>query len=221
MQWLKFPPVLMLLIFAPAAIAWPYQDKLTRPPFVIYGLRWFLGILFTISGLAKLIPGFPNTMGPVNLEFLLSPYGLAPFARFVALSELGVGMMLLTRRLATLGALALAPMLLSIIVITSALHWLGTPYLVAAFLVLDVVLLIYDLPKLVLLVADRNSVPPLPSAVVLRPLCLWLLTLAALLAAIAVLPIEAPGQPMAWIVPAVVCALVVVAWWPGENLSSG
>ena len=217
MQWLRFPPVLMLLLFAPAALAWRYQASATRPPFVIYGIRWFLGILFTISGLAKLIPGFPNTMGPVNLEYLLTPYGLAPFARFVAVSELGVGMLLLTRRFATLGALALAPMLLSIIVITSALEWRGTPYVVAVFLALDVVLLLYDLPRLALLVAERSFVPPLPSSAAWRPLLVWLLTLSAWLMVLAVSHIAGAGQLLVVITPAVLVGLVVAAWWPPRS----
>jgi uncharacterized membrane protein YphA (DoxX/SURF4 family) len=207
----------MLLLFAPAALAWRYQDRATRPPFIIYGFRWFLGILFTISGLAKLIPGFPNTMGPVNLEFLLAPYGLAPFARFVAVSELGVGLLLLTRRFATIGALALAPMLLSIIVITRALHWRGTPYVVSGFLAVDAVLLLYDIRTLALLVADRNAVPAPPSATALRPQLVWLLTLVTLLAALAVSHITGPGQPAVFVVLAILTGLVVAAWWPSRS----
>src|SRR6187401_416150 len=115
MRLLWFPPVLMLVLFAPAAVAYRFLDPAIRPPFLIYGLRWFLGLLFTISGLAKLIPGFPNTMGPVNLEHSLAPYGLALFGRFIAVSEVGVGLLLLTRRFATLGALALVPMLTCIL----------------------------------------------------------------------------------------------------------
>jgi hypothetical protein len=53
--------------------------------------------------------------------------------------------------------LVLVPMLTSIFVITYALEWRGTPYLVAGFLLLTFVLLAYDLPKLVVLIGDRDA----------------------------------------------------------------
>lgn len=49
MRWLFFPPFLMLAVFAPAAIAWRYLDPSHRPPFLIFGIRWFLGILSSSS----------------------------------------------------------------------------------------------------------------------------------------------------------------------------
>src|SRR5262245_49013719 len=141
----------MLLGFLPAAVAYRYLDPSGRPPLLIYGIRWFLGLLFAFSGLAKLIPGFPNTMGPPDLEATLAPHGLAPFARFIAVSEVGVGLLLLTRRFATIGAMGLFPMLASILIITTALHWRGTPFVVLGFLLLTAVLLLYDVPKLLAL----------------------------------------------------------------------
>ena len=94
MRMLLSPPALMLLLFLPAAIAWRHLDPHAHPPFLIYGLRWFLGLLFLISGLAKLVPGFPNTMGPVDLEQTLAPHGLALYARFIAVSEVGTAPMI-------------------------------------------------------------------------------------------------------------------------------
>ena len=184
------PPGLMLLLFLPAAFAWRRLNPHIRPPFLIYGLRWFLGLLFLISGLAKLVPGFPNTMGPVDLEHTLAPHGLALYARFIAVSEVGIGLLLLTRRYATIGALMLVPMLVSIIVITYALEWKGTPYLVAVFLLLTLILIAYDLPKLAVLVGDRAAAPgrigcrrisrSLPGSPRLEPSCSCLASFALL-----------------------------------------
>lgn len=174
MRLLFFPPFLMLLLFLPAAIAWRWLDPRVRPPFLIHGLRWFLGLLFLISGLAKLVPGFPNTMGPVDLEHTLAPHGLALYARFIAVSEVGIGLLLLTRRFATLGAMMLVPMLANIIVITYALEWRGTPYLVAVFLLLALVLLAYDWPKLAVLVGDRGAAPPPARVQTYLPQLAWL-----------------------------------------------
>ena len=55
-----------------------------KPSLLIVGLRWFLGLLWVVfSGLAKLIPGFPNSMGPrPTWSTGSAPHGLALFARF-------------------------------------------------------------------------------------------------------------------------------------------
>ncbi len=211
MRWLFFPPFLMLALFLPAAIAYRYVSPQTRPPFLVYGIRWFLGILFTISGLAKLIPHFPNTMGPTNLEFLLEPHGLALYARFIATAEVGTGLLLLTRRFATLGALFLVPMLANIIVITYSLHWQGTPYLVAGFLVLALILLAWDYPKLAALIGNRPA--PLPATIpgLVRPV-FWATGLGLILVTIGAVRLPSNTSPGVWMVLAVLALLIVLDW---------
>lgn len=211
MRLLHFPPFLMLVLFVPAAIAYRYLDPRGRPPFLIYGIRWFLGILFVVSGLAKLIPRFPNTMGPVNLEALLEPHGLAPYGRFIAVSEVGTGLLLLTRRFATVGALGLVPILANIIVITASLQWRGTPYLVSGFLLLALSLLAYDYPKLATLVADR-PVPVPGDARSLRAPAAWLGALGLVTVILALVRFSSPASPGVWLVLAALAGLIVVEW---------
>lgn len=212
MRWLFFPPILMLAVFAPAAIAYRYIAPAARPPFLIYGIRWFLGILFAISGLSKLIPHFPNTMGPTNLEFTLDPYGLALYGRFIAIAEVGTGLLLLTRRFATLGALFLVPMLMNIIVITYSLQWQGTPYLVSGFLMLAFVLLAWDYPKLAALLKDRPPSPSPPLPGLTRPL-VWGAGLSVVLLALAAVRMPSNTSPGVWLTLVVLTLLVVLDWW--------
>ena len=70
---------------------------------------------------------FPGIIGPVWLETELSKYGLDVYARFIAFSQIITGLLLLTQRFATLGAIMLLPMLLNIWMVTISLQWSGTP----------------------------------------------------------------------------------------------
>lgn len=116
-------------------------------PFRIRAIRLFLGIVYFTAGMSKVIDGFPGLIGPVWLEERLAPYGLGLFARFIAVSEIGIGILLLTRRFATLGAIALVPMQVCILMVTISLHWRGTPFVLVFLLLLNGVLLAYDYPK--------------------------------------------------------------------------
>ena len=211
-RMLLWPPVLLLLLFLPAAIAWRRLDPQARPPFLIYGLRWFLGLLFLISGLAKLVPGFPNTMGPVDLEHTLAPHGLALYARFIAVSEVGTGLLLLTRRYATIGAMMLVPMLVSIIVITYALAWRGTPYLVAVFLLLTLLLLAYDLPKLAVLVGDRATAPSPDRLPAYFPQLAWLTAAGVVLMLLGIIRFASRGELGLYGLLALLTGLVIFDW---------
>jgi uncharacterized membrane protein YphA (DoxX/SURF4 family) len=210
------PPGLMLLLFLPAALAWRRIDPRVRPPFFIYGLRWFLGLLFLISGIAKLVPGFPNTMGPVDLEHTLGLHGLAIYARFIAVSEVGIGLLLLTRRFATIGAMMLVPMLVSIIVITYALEWQGTPYLVTVFLLFTLVLIAYDLPKLAVLVGDRAAAPVPDRLPAYLPQLAWLAGAGVVLLMLGVIRFASRGELGLYGLLAVLIGLVISDWRQGD-----
>ncbi|HEX2834428.1 MAG TPA: DoxX family protein [Thermoanaerobaculia bacterium] len=130
--------------------------------YAILAIRLFLGITFLTSGLGKLTHGdFPGFIGPVWLEERLAQYGLGLWARFVAWSQVGVGLLLLSQRFSTLGALMLVPMLANILVITISLQWRGTPYVNAVLLAMNLVLLAADARKLRPLFTERTSDVPL------------------------------------------------------------
>lgn len=150
-------------------------------------------------------------MGPTNLEFTLAPHGLALFARFIAISEVGTGLLLLTRRFATVGALMLVPMLVSIIVITTGLHWQGTPYLVAAFLLLAVILLVYDAPKLVPLISDRPAWSKSVSGQ-LRSAGYWLAVMSVVLLVLGAIRLESNTAAGVWFALAALILLIVADW---------
>lgn len=187
-----------------------------RTPLAILGLRWFLGLLFVFSGLAKLIPGFPNSMGPTNLEQSLAPHGLALFARFIAVSELGIGLLLLTRRFATIGAVMLVPMLVSIIVITTSLQWRGTPYAVSVFLVMTLVLVWHDRGKLLNLIDEGGEPDTRPSIRRYTASLAWLAVTSLVLGGFGVVRVASVSLPIALGAVCLVAGLIVADWrqWP-------
>ena len=128
------------------------KPKLTR--FFLWGIRLFLGLIFFSAGMAKLLP-FPGIIGPVWLETELAPYGLAMFARFIAYAQIVVGLLLLSQRFATLGAIMLFPLVLNIFMVTVSMNWKGTPYVLAFLLVLNVILLTADYHKLKHILNER------------------------------------------------------------------
>ncbi|ELR73562.1 hypothetical protein C900_02647 [Fulvivirga imtechensis AK7] len=117
------------------------------------GVRIFLGLIFFTAGMSKLMP-FPGLIGPEWLEQELAPYGLALFARFVAFSQVLVGLLLLTKRFATLGAVMLFPLLVCILVVTISLNWVGTPYVNTFLLLLNISLLAADYHRLKFIFTD-------------------------------------------------------------------
>jgi uncharacterized membrane protein YphA (DoxX/SURF4 family) len=120
--------------------------------FLVVATRIFLGLIFLTAGLAKLTHGLtPGLIGPVWLEERLAQYGLGLWAQFVAWSQLLIGVLLLSQRFATLGAVMLVPMLTNILVVTISLQWRGTPYVNAVLLAMN----------LFLLWADRERLKPL------------------------------------------------------------
>jgi uncharacterized membrane protein YphA (DoxX/SURF4 family) len=117
--------------------------------FFIILIRLFLGYIFLSAGLCKLTHGhFGQIIGPPLLEDMLAKYGLALFARVVAMLQVICGMLLLSQRFSTIGAIMLVPMNLSILAVTISMQWVGTPYVNGFFTILNFVLLAYDWPKL-------------------------------------------------------------------------
>lgn len=128
----------------------------------VLGTRLFLGGIFFTSGMGKLTHGdFPGLIGPVWLEERLAQYGLAMWAQFVGWSQVTIGLLLLSQRFATLGALMLVPMLVNILLITISLQWRGTPYVNGFLLLLNLFLLFADRHRLLPLIIedDRLAAP--------------------------------------------------------------
>ena len=124
--------------------------------FVIVSTRIFLGIIFFTGGMSKLMP-FPGIIGPVWLEERLAEYDVGIFARFIAYSEAIIGLLVLSGRFATIGAIMMFPMIVNILMVTVSMHWRGTPYVLSFFLALNILLLIADWHKLKHLLSDQTE----------------------------------------------------------------
>jgi hypothetical protein len=114
--------------------------------------------MFFCGGMSKLIP-FPGIMGPVWLEEALQPYDLGGYARFIAWAETFIGVLLFSRRFATIGAIMLVPLLVNILAVVTSMGWQGTPYVVSGFVVMNAYLLWYDRDRLFPLFTDSAGGP--------------------------------------------------------------
>ncbi|HEX9983370.1 MAG TPA: DoxX family protein [Thermoanaerobaculia bacterium] len=137
-------------------MVWNSRSRLQQV--AVIGVRVLLGAIFFTSGMGKLTHGdFVGLIGPVWLEERLAQYGLGLWAQFVAWSQVTIGLLLLSQRFATLGAVMLVPMLVNILVVTISLQWRGTPYVNAVLLLLNLFLLATDWRKLLPLVAESDG----------------------------------------------------------------
>lgn len=137
-------------------------------PFVITGTRILLGLIMFTAGMSKLFHGaFPGLIGPVWLTDELRKYGLEYLGQFIAWSQAVIGLLLLTQRFATLGAVMLLPMLLNIfmVMLSLGIHYsepghinsaFNTSIIIAFLLLLNAALLFYDFHKLKF-IFDENA----------------------------------------------------------------
>lgn len=179
------------------------------------GTSVFLGLIFFTSGMAKLYfeHKFPGLIGPVWLEDRLAEYGLGLFARFIAYSQITVGFLLLTLRYRTLGAIALLPMVLNILLITISQNWRGTPYVLAFFLLLNLVLLAAEAPKLLHLAGFKAAyIPPVPAS---SPVVLGLLWLASYAVVLISIPISFYSLPSGYMLSVAGVATGLASYFKG------
>lgn len=131
--------------------------------FAVISTRIFLGLLFFTGGMSKLMP-FPGVMGPTWLIETLAEYDLELYGYFIAYSQVTIGLLLLSQRFATLGAVMLFPLLANMFMITVSMHWRGTPYVIAVFILMNIFLLIADYHRLKYILFPRTEAlkePPL------------------------------------------------------------
>ena len=131
----------------------------------VIGTRILLGFVFFTAGMGKLTHGhyFPLTMFPMSLAKILAPYGLGLWGEFVAWSQIIIGFLLLSQRFATIGAIMSLPLILNIFVITVSMGFVGTPYLNAFLIGLNLFLLAADYHKLKFLFFDDVTLcKPIP-----------------------------------------------------------
>jgi uncharacterized membrane protein YphA (DoxX/SURF4 family) len=194
-----------------ALIAWHVLRSAEPFTKLCHYLRFFLGFIFVTSGFAKIgrAAGIPlvSFIGPVDLEAALAPHGLALLGRYIACSQIIIGVCLLSARLATLGAIMLVPMLLSIGVVTISMHFRNTPYIVAVLLCMNILLLLKDWHKLKFIWAESTeALKPLPLSLRWRRAdVIWLAGALLALASIVIFHL-AP----AWGKPTMRCGLFIM-----------
>lgn len=176
-------------------------------PKLIVAIRIFLGLIFLGAGMSKLYfeHSFPGIIGPVWLEERLAEHGLGMYARFIASSQVIAGLLLLTQRFATLGAIITFPLILNILMVTVSMKWQGTPYVNAFFLLLNVWLLIYDYHKLKFIITDQ---PQELKAIALKRTSVkadkvWALAVIGIVVSI---PLSYQSLQLAW----VLCGLMII-----------
>ena len=97
----------------------------------VVAARILLGFILFTAGMGKVTYGdyFPLTMFPVSLERLLAPRGLALLGHFISWSQVAIGLLLLSQRFATIGAIMCVPLISNIFIVTISFGFKGTPYL--------------------------------------------------------------------------------------------
>lgn len=177
-------------------------------------IRIFLGLVFFGAGMSKLYfeHQFPGIIGPVWLEDELSKHGLGFYARFIAGSQVVAGLLLLTQRFATLGAILTFPILLNIFMVTVSLKWQGTPYINAFLLLLNAWLLAYDFHKLKFILTDKPAELKQISLkrISLSADFLWIVAVIGILISI---PLSYTNLTMAWVLCGLMFPLIIWNQW--------
>ncbi|UHG94144.1 hypothetical protein [Spirosoma oryzicola] len=134
-----------------------------RIDFIALVTRLFLGYLFFSSGLCKLTDGeFGQLIGPPHLINTLAPYGLAGFALFIATAQVLTGALVFSQRYSLLGLVTLMPINSCILAVTISQQWQGTPYIDAFFLLMNVLVLLYEWPVLKMFLVPESVSNEMP-----------------------------------------------------------
>lgn len=138
-------------------------------------IRLFLGYVFASAGLCKLTDGqFGQLIGPPFLIKQLAEYDLELFGQFIALSQVLVGMMVMSQRYSVLGLIMLVPVNVSILMVTISQNWKGTPYVDSVLVALNILALLYEWKSLkFLLLPDSQEIKTPPRANELFPNVWW------------------------------------------------
>ncbi len=130
-----------------------YIDKLKKFKIAVV----FIVLLRIVLGLSFIYPGIPKILGhrfttlgtdtPVGY-FFEAMYQTGFYWRFLGIAQILTGMLLISQRYATLGAVLYFPIILNIFILTASMGFTGTPYVTFMMLLAGVLLLIWDYDKL-------------------------------------------------------------------------
>jgi hypothetical protein len=123
------------------------------------GTRILLACGFIPTGLIKLLGMRFTLMDPATPVGALfeTLYQVGPFWRFIGLSQIVAGLLILIPRTATLGALIFTPIIANIFVLTVAVGFQGTPVVTGLMLLATLWLLAWDYDRLRVLVSRGHE----------------------------------------------------------------
>jgi uncharacterized membrane protein YphA (DoxX/SURF4 family) len=127
--------------------------------YLVILIRIVLGAIFFTAGMSQVFfeHRFPGIINIISLQDELSKFHLDFYLRFIAFSQIIIGILLITQRFATLGAVMLFPMLLNILMVTVAVNRSVSPYVIAGLSVCNIYLLIADYHKLKFIFIDNEK----------------------------------------------------------------
>ena len=114
------------------------------------GTRVLLAVGFIPTGAVKLLGRRFTNMSPASDigNFFETLYRSGPYWRFLGLAQVVAGLLVLSRRTATLGALAFFAIMLNVFCITLSYDFRGTPVVTGLMLLATVYLLLWDYDRL-------------------------------------------------------------------------
>lgn len=132
--------------------------------FVIY-LRYLIGGAFVYAGFGKAMGG--RFMPPGSLQipaegmeidvFFEALYRTGIWWKFLGWGQVIAGLLLVTQRWSTLGAILFLPVSLNVFMITISMDFHGTPLLTGLILLANIGLLVWDYEKLRLLLLPNSD----------------------------------------------------------------
>lgn len=142
---------------------------------IVY-IRYLLGGAFVFASIVK-IKGlrFTHLSGEADaihspMHFFETLYQSGLYWQFIGVAQCVVGLLLLTQRYATLGAVLFLPIITNIFVITISYGFVGTPVVTGLMLLANLLLLAWDWPTLRVLVHLPAQASPMPPRAATR---LW------------------------------------------------
>lgn len=198
------------------------RQRLLPQLFIIY-TRYLLGGAFVFASIVKIkglrFTSLSGTDAAIHspLHFFETMYQSGLYWQFIGVAQCVVGLLLLTQRYATLGAVLFLPIMTSIFVITISYDFAGTPIITGLMLLANLLLLAWDWPTLRVLVNLPVQAVPAPPRATTR---LWEGVGAMLFAYTAGYRVYTEAYN--FLVWAGICALVgglglLTAWWLRRN----
>lgn len=127
--------------------------------------RILLAIAFIPTAMVKVLGErftYLSANTPIGF-FFEAMYQSGAYWRFLGVSQVIAGVLLLIPSLSTLGAVLFFPIILNIFVITVSLHFAGTPFITGLMLLANVFLLCWDYDRLKAIVFAPATRPTVPS----------------------------------------------------------